>query len=447
MHCHPFALAVIAVFATSCEASNAQRHVVVDPLQTHQTISGWEFTTRVWEMDKAHDAYSGAWLMRRDAIIDGIVNDAGLNRIRIEIRSGFENPVDYWSRFVAGEIGYQELKAHFYEKINDNDDPTVVNPDGFQWSCLDYYIDNLVLPMKEALEARGETLYINLDYVDFKNPPGSTVSHAKNSEEYAELIEAAFRHLRDKYAITPDAFEAVLEPDNTAEWRGERLANGIAKAEARLDRIGVHPDFIAPSTKDAGAAPKYFDAIAANPAALTRLDILAYHRYDGRKADRALPEIVSRAERYDLETAMLEYVPGRIDDLFADLTRTDVVAWQQYAVPLRPASGDAATLTDGFYPLAEVFRNVRRGAVRIGTDAKGRGIKAMAFRNPAGDVAIFILSGAAGAVSIEGAPPGDYAVGFAESGARRDVGAIRIDASGAAEIMVPARGLISLRMK
>lgn len=47
-----------------------------------------------------------------------LVNGLGINRVRIEIRSGAANPVDYWTLFREEKIGYRD-----YQKINDNDDP------------------------------------------------------------------------------------------------------------------------------------------------------------------------------------------------------------------------------------------------------------------------------------------------------------------------------------
>ncbi|MBK7284229.1 MAG: hypothetical protein IPI83_07505 [Sphingomonadales bacterium] len=98
-----------------------------------------------------------------------IVNEAGIDRLRLEIKSGMENPVDYWSLFVAGKIGYREYKAHFYEKINDNADPDLLDPAGVQFSDLDWRVENVVLPVKRQLEARGRRSWLNFAYVDFRS--------------------------------------------------------------------------------------------------------------------------------------------------------------------------------------------------------------------------------------------------------------------------------------
>ncbi len=449
---------LIAILATTaCQSIAEEGRVTITANETFQTISGWEFTTRIWEMDKKNNAYNGDWLNYRDEIIDGMVNTAGLNRIRLEIRSGVENPVDFCSQFFAGELSYRDYKKYFYQKINDNDDPNSQNAAGFQWSCIDYYVDNLLIPMAAALEAQGEELYVVLNYVDFRRPPQeSNISHAKNPEEFAELIEGAFVHLKNKYNITPDAFEIILEPDNTDEWRGGEIAAGLIAVDNRLAKLGVNPDYIAPSTSRTFRTLSYFDAFARNKEALSKLSVLAYHRYDPKRASRNLPKIRARAERHNLQTAMLELTYGTIDVLIEDLTVANVVAWQKYAVPFRPASFDPArsdeeglVLINNFAPLALVFRNVRRGSVRIGAETNDPALRTMAFRNSDGRRAIFILKkeldGASGDnVTIHGAPPGEYRLGFAKPNETTDLGLFSIGADGKATIPMPSAGLLAL---
>ncbi|MEZ5895329.1 MAG: hypothetical protein R3C40_10695 [Parvularculaceae bacterium] len=445
------AIIFAAVFlAASCARIAAQDTVTIHPDKTYQTIDGWEFTTRVWEMDKPNNAYSGEWLNRRDQIVDGLVNQIGFNRIRMEVRSGFENPVDYWSQFVAGDITYEEVKSHFYEKINDNDDPNVLNEDGIQWSCLDYYVENLLIPMRAKLEERGERLHIVLNYVDFKRPPlASDLSHSKNPEEFAELIAAAFDHLKSKYDITPDAFEVILEPDNTLDWTGERIAAGLVAVDERLSQQGVRPQYIAPSTAHASRAPKYFDEIARNRQALDLLDVISYHRYDWKRASAAIPKIVSRARAYDLDTAMLEFVQGKPWQLVEDLTQGQVVAWQKYGVPYRPIPPGEPELQPipHILALAQVFTNVRRGAVRIGAGSSSKQTRPMAFRNKDGSYAIFVYRDAPGDVVFANVPAGSYVLTMANAEKVVNLGPQEVQTGEEFAISLPSPGLLTLRQR
>ena len=62
--------------------------ISIDGNRAGQTLSGWEVTARFWELDKANDRYDGSWLSSRDAIIQKLIDDAGITRIRVQVRSG-----------------------------------------------------------------------------------------------------------------------------------------------------------------------------------------------------------------------------------------------------------------------------------------------------------------------------------------------------------------------
>ena len=219
-------LLALCVPAIGCTQPPAQ--LTVDINDVHQTMAGWEVTARTWEFDKVNDRFDGAAAAQRDALAAMLVNEAGIDRLRLEIKSGIENPVDYWVLFVAGKIGYREYKAHFYEKINDNADPQVLNPAGVQFSDLDWRVENVVLPVKKQLEARGRRLWLNFAYGDFRwTELRGSLSHARNPAEYAELVVAAFSHLRTKYGLVPDSLEMIVEPDNTNEWNGVVIGRAI----------------------------------------------------------------------------------------------------------------------------------------------------------------------------------------------------------------------------
>jgi hypothetical protein len=243
-------------------SGNVTSRISIDGTRAGQTISGWEVTARFWEFDKANDRYDSSWLASRDAIVQKLVDDAGINRVRLELRSGVENPVDYWSQFVAGQIGYNASRDHYYEKINDNSDPAVANPAGFQWSSLDYYVENFVLPMKASLAARNKTLFLNLCVVDFNwTPLMGDFKISQSANEYAELVTMAAMRLRDKYGISPSAIEIILEPDNGDGWTGPAIGRAIVAAKARLAAAGINPKFIGPSASAAGSTANFLDGI------------------------------------------------------------------------------------------------------------------------------------------------------------------------------------------
>src|SRR5687768_13664446 len=106
-----------APIATSCSAAgNGPAEITVEPAKTHQVMNGWEATARLWEYNKAEDRSAPSWLALSDQIFDRLVNELGINPVRLQIKSGAENPVDYWAKFESGAIGYKEYKRHYYEK-------------------------------------------------------------------------------------------------------------------------------------------------------------------------------------------------------------------------------------------------------------------------------------------------------------------------------------------
>lgn len=424
-------LAPIILAAPGCAAPR-DITITVDPQIRFQTMSGWEVTPRVWEYDKSADRYSADWVSRQDEVLDTLVGEAGIDRVRLEVSSASENPVDQWKRFESGELSYSAFRKVRYQKINDNDDPWVAEPKGFTFGRLDYEMTHVVLPVKRRVEASGRRFVLNLCYVDFKwaEDQGS-LSHANNPEEYAELIAVTFDHLKARYGLTPDYFEIVLEPDNTRDWRGPQVGRALVAVKRRLAAAGYHPMLVAPSTSKAAYAASYFDQAMATPGAAGAIGVLSYHRYDEALANAALPGIRARAKQFGLETAMSEHTTGGVEELFADLTRTHVSSWQQWAIATPPKPDGALrdgwlinvrpeglALTPTAAKLAQVFRHVPVGAVRISA-ARDPAAPAVAFQNPRGDRVALVLTPAPARVTIRGLGPGAYDVSLVTSSGRR----------------------------
>jgi hypothetical protein len=435
---------VAVVFVTW--AREGETVVTVQPSETFQVMKGWEVFARFWEQDKRQDRYDPSWLRYRDLILDHLVNELGINRIRIEIRSGAENPVDYWTPFRQNKIGYREAKHHRFEKINDNDDPNVLNMAGFQFSELDDQVEQILLPLRQRIEANGERLFVNLCYVDFDHPElypyQGNISHARQPEEFGELVFAVFDHLKRRYGLVPDAFEVILEPENTKDWRGREIGLGLVAAAKRLGQAGFEPEFIAPSTKAASSAPGYIDAMTAVPGAGDLATTFSYHRYDASPSETssALPQIKQRAHKFAKETAMLEHLTGDANELHEDLTEAEVSAWQRWGIAF---TDEIKNVDDsGFYyfvdikepdqpkirmgkhtaALAQYFKFIRMGATRIGARSDRRGSRVVAFRNTNGTHVVVVNADRGGAVSVQGLPAGSYGARYTgEDGTARDL--------------------------
>lgn len=460
------ALVVILTVTLSVRSivSDEDAVVTVDAAKTHQTMKGWEVTARLWEQNKQEDRYDPSWQDYKEELFSRLVNELGIDRIRIEIRSGAENPVDNWTSFERQKIGYQESKRHRYEKINDNNNPNLIDSSGFQFSELNYQVEHILLPLRRLIEANGEKLFVNLTYVDFGSTKGN-ISHALQPEEYAELLYATFEHLKETYDITPDALEIILEPDHTDNWRGREIGASMVMAVKRLNEAGYFPEVIAPSTATALAALDYFDKMMEVPGAGEVISTFSYHRYDGVLANIALPRIWERAQRFGVATAMLEHLTGDVAELHDDLTIANVSSWQQWAI----ATSSAERANQGSYyyfvdfsnrdepivgmasrtrELAQYFRFVRAGAVRIDATSNSAGKKAVAFKNAGGTHVVIIQASRRGTISVQGLPSGSYGVRYttdAETG--RELGVI-VSGSGKPLIAhIPAKGVMTFYQK
>jgi len=439
--------------------------VTVDPTVSFQTLRGWEVSDRVWQTDKKADRYDASWEAVSDQLAKTLVTEVGINNLRLQVPSGIENPIDNWRQFRTGKISYAEMKTHSYEVVNDNADPMVLNPAGMQFDVIDQNVTQTLIPMRDALEAQGERLYVTLTFVDFSWTDGETsLNLAQSPAEYAEFVLAVFDHLKAHHAVVPDALEIILEPENTDGWSGRAIGKAIVAVTDRLAAAGYAPDIIAPSTTRAENAVKVYTALASVPKAADRVDMLAYHRY-GPNSRGALPGIVAAAQKAGIQTGMLEYIKGDVDMLVEDLTLGNVSAWQQYGVARRIVDGDPRASNsyylDAQYAgevlqsidlpprtrlMAEVFRLFRTGAVRVEAGSDSSGVAAVAMRGTDGGIALALRLSEAGPVNLTGMPTGKYVLsGMTEEGIAVAPETVALTNGRTFEIAHGQRGVLTLR--
>jgi O-glycosyl hydrolase len=381
--------------------------VTLDPSTKMQTIIGWEATAQTGQDDVPRASYD-AYI---DELMDAAVNDLGLTRLRVELRSGAES--------TAG--------GGTYPIVNDNADPNVIDPKGFDFSVLDKQIDLIVLPMKKRVEQNGEKFFFNLNYVSFLDKPTVTPSlHAEQPEEYAEFVFATYKHVKDKYGIDIDAWEPILEPDNVQAWTAQRLGAAIAAAATRLKKEGFTPHFIAPSCTDMGHAITYYDTMIQVPGVLPYLLELSYHRYGG-VSDQNLMAIQMRSQRDKIGSSMLEHIGSDYTDLHKDLALAWNTSWQQFTLAFPAKMDGGGTYFSVVNPtsahpqiqilsrtklLRQYFKFVRPGAVRMGAMSSVPKFEPLAFTNTSGKVVVVVKSNAAGGFSIAGLPDGKYGIKY-----------------------------------
>jgi hypothetical protein len=305
-----------------------------------------------------------------------------------------------------------------------------------------------VLPMIERLKARGEKLWLNICYVSFRSGRYLQLE----PEEYAELVLATYLHMRDRYGITPDTWEIILEPDNSENaWTGTDIGRALVASASRLRENGFSPAFIAPSVMDTSNASAFLEDIARVSGALDHVVEISYHRYGGNP-ERDVPQIARFAAARGLRTGMLEFWFGRGDYhvLLDDLLMGNVSSWQGYVLLggiYEPASKGDPTLKlhdDARYN-AQFFRHVRIGAVRIGAATSARRhFVPVAFSNPDGRDTVVIVAGGRGRLTLQGLKPGRYGVSYAIKTGSAILGDVDVVAGSPLAVQMPGKGVLTV---
>jgi hypothetical protein len=398
--------------------------IQIDPTIQYQTITGWEATAQAGQTEC--DGFQNY----QDELFDLAAGDLGINRLRLQVKSGAENQRDYWSDYQAGIIDHPIWRGVRYSTVNDNDNPFELNWDGFHFSELDDTVEKVILPMRSRLEANGEQLFVNLTYVAFTEQilPGLEYLH-QDPEEYAEFIVAASLHLKEQYGLVPDTWEVILEPDNVSEWDGELVGKAIVAAAERLETNGFEPKFTAPSNADMGSAVSYFDEMMKVPGAAQYLGEFSYHRYRGTSAEN-LRAIAERGALHQIDTAMLEHIGGDHLELHTDLQDGSNASWQQFTLGYcgEEDNGGAYFSVDNQDPenprvhiggrtryLRQYFKFIRRFAVRIGAQSSSKVFDPLAFINQDGGYVVIVSADSEGAFELRGLPGGQYGIKYTTS--------------------------------
>lgn len=445
-------LIALTIACASSASVMQQSTITINHQITYQMINGWEATDQAGQIE-----FEQLFPKYRDALFEQTINDLGINRVRLEIFSGSENPVDYYSLFANGTINFQQWKDTWYQIVNDNGDPNTINPDGFHFNQLDTTIDRVVTPLMTLAAKRGEKLYINLNYVDFRS---SAFEHKDFPEEYGEFMLATFDHIRNKYGWSPDAIEVVLENDN-AGWSGNQIGRAIVAAGNRLRRAGFNPHFIGPSSTNMNNAITSFDEMILVPGIFDYLSEISYHRYGGANGANT-QAIGSRALQNGVTAAHLELIGATFEDLHQDLTLGRNSAWAQYTIawPLSDGTDDGGKyyLINNSNPnqpdvlmgsrtkfLRQYFKYVRRGALRVEATADNNSFQPLAFVNADCSNVVVVRADAGGTMTIQGLPAGTYGIKYT-TGSQFNIDAadVTITSGQAVNATIPSAGVITI---
>ncbi len=432
----------------------------INPSTTYQTIVGWQATGQNGWLDCNATAFS----KYKVEVWDRLANELGINRMITGVRSGMENTRDYHTEFVNGQIDQAAYTNTWYAPVNDNNDPFVADPTKFHWGYLDGTVDNALLPVRQRVMARGESFYWVLLFNDFdKDGVPKTFFVMKNPEEYAEVVTEAFKHLKQRYGFVPDAVNMLLEPEHTS-YNATEMGRALVALKRRLNGAGFNPDIMAPSATSVWNASVIYDGMMAVPGARGLLTDLVYHRYVALSTP-ALEAIGLRASRDGIRTGMMEHIGSGIDDLYEDLTVSQVSAWMQfsaafcgnrdnpdnqgvyYQVNQTDPNNPKVNITNHSKLLRQVFNFVRRGAVRLGAvSGNSTDLLPLAFRNANGKHVAVVRARRGATFTVRGLPPGTYGINYATDGNTWNVSQPdqTISSGGTVAVTIPAKGAVTI---
>lgn len=428
--------------------------ITVNPSRQFQTMTGWEALagTGYGECDKrAHEAYLPELLTRA-------AEELKINRLRIPLRGGYEQSYDSFLSFQRGELTFEEWKRIMFNPKNDNDDPFVINPAGFQWAHLDLGIEQVVLPLKRRLQALGDDLWLTLGYTGARE--GQNL-YRDSAEEYAELALAAFQHMKEKYGVVPSALDIVNEP-NLGVWNAQQVATHLVAVKRRLNDAGFFPVFIAPTASSALGTVQFLDQMMQVPGTSQALSMISYHRYGVTHVSH-LQAVAQRGAKYRLPTAMVEHIGSGYEDLHDDLTIASVSAWEQFGLAFcdekEEGRGGLYFVIRGAQPgqntpriittkmstyLRQYFRYVRLGAVRVAATSSNSAFSPVAFRNTDGRFTVVVKANS-GSFSVSGLPPGRYGIEYTTAAEyARSLRDVRITSTQAVTATIPATGALTI---
>jgi hypothetical protein len=412
-----FLFSIILVTVTTCSALNAQEpaFITLNPGTKYQTIIGWEAVQQSGEYDcPGFNSY-------KDALFDAAVNDLGINRLRVEI----------------GATNSTSLT--------------------FDLTRLDYRIEKVVIPIRQRLIAKGESLFINVNLGGrsaFPNQPDMSA--------YAKQVLVTYRHMQSKYGFIPDGWEVVLEPGVVSpNWTPAKIDDAIIRSNNLLIANGfINPYFIAPSSpgNPDNALNMFKSMLAANNGVLpSGLKEFSYHRY-GSPSTGTLQAIADLRGKFGLNTAMLEHAGATYSELHADLKEGEVSAWQQYALAYCDKSddgykyyivnGNSFSIGSRTKFLRQYFKFIKPGAFRIGSNSNNGNFDPLAFINPDGKYVVVVDANQGGTMSINGLKPGTYSLKYTTASQYNiDLPDVTVGAGQSLSASIPAAGVITIYAK
>ncbi|NRA39588.1 MAG: DUF5060 domain-containing protein, partial [Planctomycetes bacterium] len=449
--------ALSSIVQTSTLAGSGNATIDVNPGITYQTMKGWEIIAP----ETRDEPLMQNWI---DQVCDKVVNEVGVNRVRLSVLGGSENDQDYYTQYMNGQLDYATWRGLRHSTRDDNLDPNNLNPNGYHFNWFDDQV-RTVDKLKTLTEANGEQFYVNLCYVanTYQNDPDQPYHH-DDAEEYAEFIVAVWDHLDSTYGWVPDCLEIMLEPDfGSSYWNEQTVVDAIKAVVPKLQAAGYPiPDISAPGSTSMQGAVTYINHMATDPEAMQYVTEFSYHRYE-HATDANLQTIAALGDKHGKETAMCEWWDSNngYQTLHKDVEMGMNSTWEQgviggtaatpmtmYHVDVTDPNNPALTISDMTKYTRQYFKYIRPGAVRIDANSQNTALAPLAF-NKNGSYTVVVKADSAQTFDISGLPAGTYSVTSTTSSVNWGVdhGDVTITAGQNLNATIAGAGVITISAK
>lgn len=377
------------------------RTIVVDPSETHQTITG----------------FGGAYVYRFSKTMDqGRVDQVSaltLETLR-PTHMRFDLPLDTW------------------EPMNDNNDPNVINPDAFVVNDrLRATFDTMQLA-EERDAVIHASVWVVPDWMVVN--PGAQRQRILKPEMVDEFVESALAlllTLRDEYGVTVDTI-SVNEPDLGIDqlFTPTEQADLIRRFMARFAEEGLSTGWAVGETSNMKEAQPYTSQVWTDESLHDSIRVWTYHSWDAAVPDSLLIANANWAAEIDREVwvtelgydsslwqtpevfATYDYAlnTARTYSRLYKLSGMNVPFHWQLIDDYRVASPDV-TVTFPTFDLLRSFRTyIPIGSQVIDTSADGGDLHSFAVQSPDGAISLFMLntSDTTQPVRVTGLPAAAY---------------------------------------
>lgn len=383
----PGLLAVLLLFPVLCTTeSRAQVNLTLDTGTTYQTLRGWGCVNSIPNYLTPEF---------RQELIREVVNEYGLNRLRVEIPAG----------------NFADRRR--WEWLNDNADPQSTEWSNLNLGALDDNLQSFVLPFVDLVRANGEPfdMYLSFSFYDNGSSGSPPAWLLNNPGEYAEFSLSLLQRLKYFYGIEP-TYQCILNEPAYNNVFSLAVVREMLKALApRLEAAGLETKIQFPETVNVDAGYNNFVVPTATDDELwSWVGAVSYHRYGGLTQ---LGNLAAFAQSKGLPTAFTESDSLTLDRMHEDLTVGGVSYWEVYGlgseILLDNAHFNYIERGSFYWRFRQVMRYVRPGAVRVKvtTDDTGTNAKQLAWLHN-GKTTLNFWGFTGSTVNISGLTPGTY---------------------------------------